>query len=639
MTFFTFLHNTSITLAILFAALGLGSVINIYIINSQINDFLTDIWVSGIIGLGFLSLATLFLGMLGFHKVHIFITIILIFAAFGIYRVVKNIKILILIKLIEQKKINFPIIIIIFIIFSTVFWIFLTHALMPPHEWDEIAYHLALAKIYVQGTQIGYIPTIVTSNWPLNSTMLFSIALMFETDIAPHLMMLAMTILILFGLVFFGYKFADIYLGLLASTLFITIPLTKRLAGTGLIDVPMGLYGIAALVCFEYWRKYKKNSWVILCGLCTGFIAGTKLTGAAFILIFGIMILCHYLISANKNKRTLFKICISFSLSALVVVIPWYAKSYFFTGNPIYPFGYSIFNGLNWDSLGDDYHSFMQMSLFSPNLPRNIVGLVKTLVLMLIQPHILGGYIGGLGVILPICFFISVFFLFSGPSWIKTNTIVGLLYFIAWFLFASLQLRYLLPITPLMAWNSAYIIKHFYRINSKKRIRLFIIFVLSFVILIDWPWIKINEVGLFLKRLPYITGQITREQWLESQLDIYPLIKYSNHNLPEDSNILLLPFENRGYYLDIPYFWGHPYSQRVIKFEEYQDPGLLVKELSKLGISHIIDNPNWINTDYQFWDHDRKLMLALEKHCGEELFNKNNITLYKLVKCSSDNAP
>jgi hypothetical protein len=457
---------------------------------------------------------------------------------------------------------------------------------------------------------------------------------MFGADIAPHLIMLAMTILILFGLVYFGYKFADVYVGLVAAALFITIPLTKRLAGTGLIDVSMGLYGIAALVSLEQWRSSKKKFWLVLCGLNTGFIAGTKLSGAAFILIFGIIILWVYLSVDQINKQALIQSSIAFGLSAILVVLPWYARSILFTGNPIYPFGYSIFDGHNWDALGDEYHSKMQMALFSPDLPRNMIGLAKTLGFMLVQPHTLGGYIGGLGVIIPLCFFIGIFFLRSAPRWIKTNTIVGVFFFIAWFIFASLQLRYLLPIAPLMAWSSAYLIMRFYRMNSLRRVRILILLVLSFAILIDWPWIKINEVGLFIKRFPYITGQITREQWLESQMDIYPVFKYANNYLSEKSKILLLPFENRGYYIDLSYFWGHPMSQRVIKFETFQDPVMLANLLQEMKITHIIDNPNLVVSEIRYWEHDRSLMLELERNCCETIYQQNNITIYKLMECT-----
>lgn len=636
MTAIIFFHNIAVTLSILLAALGLGYVLTNLIFKSRMCDAITAMWISVITGLGSLSVITLILGLYGFLKVTLFIFILLFFAVLGIYLGVKNLIPIVQSGLIRTKTIKTPAIILIIIIVSTLFWIFLTHALMPPHEWDEIAYHLALSKIYVQSEKIHYIPSIVTSNWPLNNTMLFCITLMFGADIAPHLLMLAMTILILFGLVYFGRKFSDLYVGLVAATLFITIPLTKRLAGTGLIDVSMGLYGIAALVSLELWRSNKNKFWLIYCGLNAGFFAGTKLTGTALIFIIAILILWQHLSVDQIKTKALIQSSISFGLTALMVLIPWYMRSLLFTGNPIYPFGYSIFDGRNWDALGAEYHSTMQMQLFSPILPRNIVGLGKTMGLMLIQPQTLGGYNGGLGVIIPICFFLSIFLLGSSPRWIVTNIIVGVLFFIAWFFFASLQLRYLLPIAPIMAWSSAFLILQFYRKNYQKRSRVLIILILSVFIFFDWPWIKINEVGLLINRLPYLSGQITREQWLESEIDIYPAFKYANNNLPQESKILLLPFENRGYYLDLSYFWGHPFSQRVIKFEKYQNPVLLATELTEMGFTHIIDNPNLIYSDFQFWDHDSALLVELEKQCGEELFYENNIKIYKLGKCKSD---
>ena len=636
MTVVILLHNIAVSLIILMAALGFGIMMTKHVLKSQINDDLTVLWISEIIGLGFISIITLILGLVGLLNETLFIVLILIFATLGIYWGAKHFDLNIQSRLSLVSENEKIVLLLVIIITSSLFWIFLTHSLMPPHEWDEIAYHLALSKIYVQDGNIQYIPSIVTSNWPLNHTMLFSIALIFGADIAPHLLMLAMTILILFGLVYFGKNFSDVYVGLLAATLFITIPLTKRLAGTGLIDVSMGLYGIAAIVCLELWRSNNKKFWLICCGLNTGFMAGTKLTGIALIMIIAIMVLKDSLSVGQSNTKKLIQNLTIFGFSAVMVVLPWFVRSFIFTNNPIYPFAYSIFDGLNWDALGDEYHSTMQMALFSPKLPRNLPGLLKTLEFILIQPHVLGGYTGGLGIILPISFIMSFFIIGDSPRWIKSNIFVVVCFFLAWFLFASLHLRYLLPIVPLMAWTSSYSIIHLYRKISRRQVRILIIIVLSIFILFDWPWIKTNEMGLFLKRLPYISGQITREQWLESQLDIYPVFDYSNNHLPEGSKILLLPFENRGFYLDLSYYWGHPFSQRLIKFEEYQSPVILANRLVEMGFTHIIDNPNWVNVNYRFWEHDRAIMLELEKQCGEELFQENNITLYKLVKCSSN---
>ncbi len=54
------------------------------------------------------------------------------------------------------------------------FYSLIVNALMPPIEWDELAYHLALPAIYVRDHFITQTPYIFQSFWPLNTEMLFT---------------------------------------------------------------------------------------------------------------------------------------------------------------------------------------------------------------------------------------------------------------------------------------------------------------------------------------------------------------------------------------------------------------------------------------------------------------------------------
>ncbi len=83
---------------------------------------------------------------------------------------------------------------------GSLIWVLLVHALMPPYEWDEISYHLALAKMYAEQHHIVYVPFIVHSNRPMNTEMLFTLALLIGSDVAPHLLMWAMSLLTGVGL-------------------------------------------------------------------------------------------------------------------------------------------------------------------------------------------------------------------------------------------------------------------------------------------------------------------------------------------------------------------------------------------------------------------------------------------------------
>ncbi len=633
MNFIELIHNFAVTLIILLAALGLGDlVINSVLVFQPNGQF--RFWISQVIGLGGLSVITMVLGMVGLFITPVFVILTLALAIWGVIRTYLTVKTITKPKLSLNKWSYLLIGIIIFIITSSLIWSLLVHALMPPHEWDEIAYHLALAKSYIQAGRIYYMPSILTSNYPLNFSMLYSIALFWKADIAPHLINLAMTILIISGLVNLGKHFTDIHVGWIAATLFLTIPLTKRLVGTGLIDVAMGAYGLASLIVLEQWRIKKQRGWLVICGLVCGFIAGSKLTGAIFIILVGLLILWEHLATKKVQKRLVVKDFLAFGLAASIVVIPWYARSFIFTGNPVFPFVYSIFGGRNWDAIGDENLYRHAFTTFTPNIKRNFVGLVQTLRIMINNPNLLGGYHGGLGIIVPLGFLASLLSLRWAPRWVVANAFVCVFFFLSWFMFASLQLRYLLPIAPLMAWNFSYFTVWLVKQHHLRLVQIILSLILVYFVCVGWPWAKVEDRQIFLSRVPYLNGQMTREQWLETKIDVFPVFSYVNHHLPEESRLLLLPYENRGYYLNRSYFWGHPISQRVIKYETYQNPRSLARILSDMGFTHIIDNPNLVFTDISYWKHDRALMIALEEQCSEPIYQYNNITLYKLHQCN-----
>jgi hypothetical protein len=141
---------------------------------------------------------------------------------------------------------------------------------------------------------------------------------------------------------------------------------------------------------------------------------------------------------------------------------------------------------------------------------------------------------------------------------------------------------------------------------------------------------KAHITFLCTQRLPYVMGKLSREEFLYRNVDLWPVAQYAGRELPPNATLLLLPYETRGYYLDRAYVWGNPISQRYIRFERYHEVETLWAHLRDLGITHIIDNPNWVYTDLSHWSHDRALMLELEHECADLLFEQNDIRLYEI---------
>src|SRR5581483_5944806 len=119
------------------------------------------------------------------------------------------------------------------------------------------------------------------------------------------------------------------------------------------------------------------------------------------------------------------------------------------------------------------------------------------------------------------------------------------------------------------------------------------------------------------------------------QISSLPLMRFANTQLPPNAHILLLPYENRTYYLNRPYIVGHPYTQRLIRFEQYRSPAELAAALEGMGITDVIDDPTWSYDQLPDWARIRGLMTGLRQECGKVLYQQDQKMVYALRPCAT----
>jgi 4-amino-4-deoxy-L-arabinose transferase-like glycosyltransferase len=512
----------------------------------------------------------------------------------------------------------------------------LAHALLPPHEWDEIAYHMALAKLYVDAGGIIPVPFIVHSNWPMNTEMVFSLGLLLGSDLMAHLFTWWMSLWTAGGVYLLGKRFFERRIGLLASVLYLTTPLLSRLVGTGLIDVSLTYYGTGAILAYAHYRRNRSLAWIGLSGLFAGMAAGSKLMGGAYPLILGFLIVVNALKSPRLDWRSLAKRVAVFGGLGFLMVGVWYLRSYAFTGNPIWPFLYKVFGGAYWDALGDEYHMESLLKIWTLDLPLSPRGFLASFYYVFFEPARLGGYAKGLGQLTLGLVALSALWLLAPRRIPRLG--YGLLgaaglYYVLWFVLVSPQVRFLLVVLPILVTLAALSFYFLWDLFPSRIWRWVLAAVLVFLLAREYPWFDPLDRDLVQSRMPYVTGQRPQEEFLDSRIEVMPAFRYINSQLAPEAKVLLLPYESRGYYLDRAYMWGHPISQRVIPFEQYDTAKELAEDLERMGVTHILENPEWLYTGLRHWEHDRALMLALEGECGRPIAQWGEIVLYELVEC------
>lgn len=649
MTFTGLLYDLLVAAGVLLAGLGLGWLALAWLRLREAG--LLGLWLAWSAGLGLLAWLTMLLGLVGLLRAVLLAPLVLGLACVGAWALVSYAA--------QRRpkrhwqKTDWPSRLALLALaafgLASLVWVLLAHSLLPPTDWDAIAYHLELPQLYLEAGRLTYVPYIVTSNWPLGFEMLFSLSLALGSDVAANLLMLGCTALVALGLLAAAQAvLGDGRIGVLAATLFLVVPLVKRLGGVAMIDVAMGLYVLGAAVAFVRWQERRQPAWLLLAGAFCGMAASSKLMGGGVALLFGVLFGWHAATqlwqrqqsktspeAAVANSATLapgqlLQHALIFALAGLAIVGPWYLRSYLNTGNPIWPFGYHLFGGRDWDELGDEYHMQLLIDTWSEVvLARNPIGLLHSFWLILMRPETLGGYRGGLGRVLLLGGLATLALLPAAPRLVRQSLFVSGGFWLLWFFLVSHQVRYLLPVAPLLALASAWACWWALDRVRPRLLRTALLIAVALLPLSSWPWLDAGERGLLAARAPYLRGEQSREAYLEASIDAMPLFRYAEQ-LPNGSTLLLLPYENRSYYLRRPAIWGNLVAQRVVRFEQQASAEELLATLHQLGITHVIDNPSLVFTAPRYWQHDRNLQLELAARCGEPLFQHGVGQLYAL---------
>ena len=224
-------------------------------------------------------------------------------------------------------------------------------------DWDSLAYHLAVPKIWLQAGQVVKVETIHHSNFPFSTDALYLYGLTWGGEQGAKAFSFA--IFLLGTVALFGHarrRFGE-SAGWWASLAFAASPVVLWESGTAYIDVSHGLYvGLGVLYASELLQKLDTGEdiaeFAVLSGLGFGLGMGTKFTGIQTFLVAGLV----FLVFAARGLKVAIKPAATVALVALALAAPWFVKTASFTGNPVFPFLYEKLGGEGWNQWRADVY-------------------------------------------------------------------------------------------------------------------------------------------------------------------------------------------------------------------------------------------------------------------------------------------
>ncbi|MBR4748265.1 MAG: glycosyltransferase family 39 protein [Abditibacteriota bacterium] len=463
----------------------------------------------------------------------------------------------------------------IYAIVSLILLLCLINALAPSvsDDWDSLAYHLSVPKMFLQHGGFFRIDGISHSNFPMFQELLYIPAIFLGHPVGGKLMSWVFCIFTICAAGYtvsrhFGKQSVPVTVLAIAS-----MPIYLWLASTAYIDVATGLYSVLALSFMLSYLDHRRPGDLLGLGLALGIEASVKFTGLQFMLIFALWLAGDSLI---REKRFPLKALLWMLAPAVLVCLPWYLKTFIYTGNPVYPFFYGLFGGRGWDRALADVYAFKQ-SLFGAG--HSIRGFVLTPIKMTTNPELFydqpGLYVGP--VILMIFPCLCLLVQTRGRKLTGLGAMI-LLQYVIWFALTH-QSRYLLP---MFIYSAIFIAAVIHSIRGIRAVRgvLTAIFLLSAGITL----LQMNTTAFRMERFAVVTGSITQKEYVTKYFSPYRADMFVNSLKEKDMKVALLG-DTRGFYLDKPYVWAD--SSHNLPFnKEYETPEELAENLLDNGCTH-----------------------------------------------------
>ena len=479
----------------------------------------------------------------------------------------------------------------------------LVAALAPPlpTDYDGLAEHLAMAKQWARDGRIHPLWYDHHSQFPATVQMFYTLAHVLNHPGAAKLFHWGFGVMAIGAVVLIGRRLAAPAAGSWAGLILATTPGFAWLMGVGYVDLATIACGLLALLFFLRWAQDREDWLLWLSAVMAGAGASTKMQGLA---LMGVLALGALVVMRGRWLQGVGKAAAYVGI-ALVVCCPWYIKSYVWTGNPVYPFAYSVFGGKMWSAERAEGYRYDQRNYGKGDLPprrefeqmppleQAFAGPHRPLSLLLapinltFDPAAFTVPLSSLGVwatdtIGPLWLaLLPLLLLFRRPPSVGRMMWV-LLPLWLWWLWSMQLTRYLLPSLALVAPAAGWAL-----VEAERHSKLLNIIVRSAAGV--WTVLALGLMLVYVgPQAPAAFGQIDRTEYL-GQTSLFVAENAINMRTPADSKVALYA-EPRGYYLDRDYLWAEPGHSALIPYERVNDAQDLVWQWRRLGVTHVMIN-------------------------------------------------
>lgn len=495
-------------------------------------------------------------------------------------------------------------------------------SLAPPTAKDTLLYHFAVPKASVAQGSNAFIEGNIASYLALGTEMHSVWAMLLGGTVSSRAAEAAagVTSFMFFPLLLMvAHGWArelkiERRWGMLAVLMVASVPTAYHVAASAYTDLSLALYVTLTIYSLGRWWVTQENRWLALIAIFLGAALSIKLTALFIFAAFALIILLRARAAKEESGNILRIFVGGFAALILAGVIasPWYLRTWKATGSPVFPFYMSIWKGeaTGWDversnlfqAMNSQYGGVTKSPLDYVLAPWNVS--------VAAQPEQAEYFDGVLGVAFLVGLPVLIWGLwkFELPVEKKIGVGVAGIMFLFW-LFSSQQLRYLLPIVPVIAIGIVAAAETI----SKQREGFRTVWQASFAasaiagILVSAAW--------FLQKAPLrvVLGGESRDQYLTRNLDYYPYYQWLNSETPADAKVWLINMRRDTYNLDRPVFSDYLFEDWTLRKMVWES-----RNVQELKAKTVAMGAQYVLTRHDFlFDYDKSTLVDDRKSRAE----------------------
>ncbi|MGA1790107.1 MAG: ArnT family glycosyltransferase [bacterium] len=570
-------------------------------------------------GLAFISYLTFLLGVAGLLYQWIFIVLLAVFLCFSVIRMrslwrdsspdrfrdsIQKIRSLISqYRFIERFACAA-------ILVSILFTLIFSYA--PPTSEDELMYHLAFPKSYVEAHRItNSMPEEIMSYYPQTTEMLYTVAMLVRSDRTAKLINYLLGLLLLLSVLYLGSTYFDMKTALLSACIFYTSPFCTQLSGVALVDLALGFYGLLCIMAILAWIKSDFSpGLLVLAGFMSGMCISVKYPGISFVILC-VVVLLWYQIKRKTHPLLVLKEWIMLGIPICLIFLPWIVRNLFMTGN--------LFTPINMIATRPNFRT---AHILSKPIMSILFDFFKAL-----RDLFIGGSTltpGALFAFVPLFIFIK-----KRPKIIHVIAALCMIHLVASYALGFTRPRFFTATYLLFSLIAVFTIAELMKIKTFSKF-LCILFVMAII----FPNMLFN-IYLGGKRIPVFTGMQSREDYLRKEYDGregYETVEFCNNHLGRE-NIFVL---TRDFVL--PYYYKNRLvTNNTTTFLGMSDIKAVLSHLRQEGVGYFMFckegfiekngafiNASWPSLRLNWFTQEHK------ERYFDLIYDRNDVVIYRI---------